>query len=152
MAGFSKVFRSLHSSYLWSQLRYRKPHKPWQNYEAQKGFRRNLWLMNGGILMSVFAGCYLMVPLYKQFCQTTGLVGDDMKKDYSKVVQKGMKGTRLVTKSPHAPEVRSHLQRRNRPRARLDLRADPRPGHGACRRTRAHVLQDSQQRRETTGR
>jgi cytochrome c oxidase assembly protein Cox11 len=47
--------------------------------------------MNGGILLSVFAACYMMVPLYKQFCQATGLVGDDVQKDYSKVAKDGTK-------------------------------------------------------------
>lgn len=102
MAIFSKLIRGGCSSSFWAQMRYRKPHKPWKNYEEQRGFRRNLWLMNGGILLSVFAACYLMVPFYKVFCETTGLVGDSMKKDYSKVAKEGMKGTSLIIKSPHS--------------------------------------------------
>lgn len=72
---------------LFSQMRYKKPSKPWQNFEQGKKFRRNLWLMNGGILLSVFAACYMVVPLYRSFCQAAGLIGDDMQKDYSAVIK-----------------------------------------------------------------
>ena len=96
MVFFSKLTRSTMWSSLSQQLRYKKPHKPWRNYDEQSTFRRNLWLMNGGILLSVFAGCYLMVPLYKQFCQATGLVGDDIQKDYSKVAKDGTKRKQLL--------------------------------------------------------
>ena len=101
MGGYSKLaftgrshFRSYgfgHMERLAWQLRYKKPHKPWDNYKKQEGFKKNLWLMNGGILLSVFAACYLMVPFYKSFCEATGLVGDDMQKDYSKIIKDGKK-------------------------------------------------------------
>lgn len=52
--------------------------------------------MNGGILMSVFAACYLIVPFYKQFCEATGLVGDNMQKDYSQVAKDGTKRELLL--------------------------------------------------------
>lgn len=81
-------------SLLFGQLRYKKPTKPWQNFESGRKFRRNLWLMNGGILLSVFAACYLVVPLYRSFCQAAGLIGDDMQKDYSSITKDGQKRRR----------------------------------------------------------
>lgn len=39
----------------------------------------------------VFAGCYLMVPFYRMFCEATGLVGDQMQKDYSQIIKDGKK-------------------------------------------------------------
>ena len=52
MSVFSRLWAK---TAIFSQLRYKKPHKPWRNFESQRGFRRNLWLMNGGILLAVFA-------------------------------------------------------------------------------------------------
>jgi cytochrome c oxidase assembly protein Cox11 len=91
MTTFSSLFRP-NRNICWETFsRYKKPHKPWDNYNTTKKFRKNLWLMNGGILLAVFAGCYMMVPLYRSFCQATGLIGDNMQKDYSKIVKEGQK-------------------------------------------------------------
>lgn len=46
---------------------------------------RNLWFINGGILATVFGSCFLMVPLYKLFCQSVGLEGNVEQKDYSQM-------------------------------------------------------------------
>lgn len=72
-------------------FRYRKPHQPWERARSSEKFKKNLWLMNGGILLLVFAGCYLMVPFYRMFCEATGLVGDQMQKDYSQIIKDGKK-------------------------------------------------------------
>lgn len=96
MVFLSKIARTPIWQSLSLQMRYKKPHKPWKNYDEQSNFRRNLWLMNGGILMSVFAACYLIVPFYKQFCEATGLVGDNMQKDYSQVAKDGTKRELLL--------------------------------------------------------
>ena len=91
MGVFSRLWGRAGDSFAKNQLRYKKPHQPWQSFNSQKKFRRNLWLMNGGILLTIFAGCYLVVPMYRSFCQAAGLIGDGMQKDYSKIIKDGKK-------------------------------------------------------------
>ena len=50
----------------------------------------NLWMINGGILATVFGFCFMMVPLYKLFCQKVGIEGNNEQKDYSKMDKKGI--------------------------------------------------------------
>lgn len=53
---------------------------------AQKNIKKsqkNLWIFNIGLLSTIFGGVYLSIPLYRLFCQKTGLEGDQTKKDYS---------------------------------------------------------------------
>ena len=35
-----------------------------------------MWVVQLGYLGLVFGTCYLMIPLYKMFCQKVGLEGD----------------------------------------------------------------------------
>ena len=64
--------------------RYRKFNS---NIVSQKAKERgrNLWLMNSGILATVFGFCFAMIPLYKLYCQKVGLEGDVEQKNYSKL-------------------------------------------------------------------
>lgn len=70
-----------------TSLRYKKPGIPLPQLQAARQKGKNLWLANAGLLLFIFGACYLMVPLYKLFCQKVGLEGDTTKKDYSRLSQ-----------------------------------------------------------------
>lgn len=75
-------FRTLTRRYFSKNYRRYNP-----NFVNKKARERgwNLWLVNSGILATVFGICFTMVPLYKLFCQKVGLEGDLEQKDYSKM-------------------------------------------------------------------
>jgi cytochrome c oxidase assembly protein subunit 11 len=52
---------------------------------ATEKSQKNIWLFNIGVLSGLFGLVYMMVPLYKTFCQKMGLQGDNHKKDYSQM-------------------------------------------------------------------
>lgn len=89
MSLLSKIIRSSPKGLRLSQMirrkTYRKPSKPWKDTAKVKEHSRRLWWMNAGILATVFASCYLMVPFYRMFCEATGLVGDMEQKNYTEV-------------------------------------------------------------------
>ena len=70
---FQKQFRIKNNS------NYRSP----ASQKSIKSSQKNLWIFNIGLLSSIFGGVYLSIPLYRLFCQKTGLEGDQTKKDYS---------------------------------------------------------------------
>lgn len=78
-----------------ARVNYKKPSKPWTNFNNTKEHRRRLWIMNAGVLATVFGLCYCMVPFYRMFCETTGLIGDTDKKDYSEVLKRMPKGKQI---------------------------------------------------------
>jgi len=63
--------------------RYQKPGKPRQSTVKTGEHRRLLWLFNLSIFASVFGVVYLSVPFYKAVCAATGLVGDNVQRDYA---------------------------------------------------------------------
>jgi cytochrome c oxidase assembly protein subunit 11 len=69
---------------------------------------KNLWLINSGILATVFGFCFMMVPLYKLFCQKVGLEGNTDQKDYSQMKRSNINMTRkfkIQFKSEADPEM-----------------------------------------------
>jgi cytochrome c oxidase assembly protein subunit 11 len=84
--------------------------KKYQNLMTSKSTERgwNLWLLNSGILATVFGACFMMVPLYKLFCQKVGLEGNLEQKDYSKMNKKKLNRARkflVEFKSESDPEM-----------------------------------------------
>ncbi len=65
---------------------YRKPTTSNMEQNTAKT-QRNMWMLNLGVLSAIFGFCYMMVPLYKAFCQKMGLQGDTHKKDYSQMAK-----------------------------------------------------------------
>merc|ERR1712183_502439 len=63
--------------------RYQKPGKPRQSTVRTREHRKLLWVFNLSIFASVFGVVYLSVPFYKAVCAATGLVGDNVQRDYS---------------------------------------------------------------------
>lgn len=54
------------------------------NFKHQK----KMWIIQAGYLGLVFASCYLMIPLYKLYCQKVGTEGDMKQKDFEELKSK----------------------------------------------------------------
>lgn len=67
---------------------YRKPESEKIN-DAKKTKKQdvNVWVMNLGVLFTIFGLVYMSVPVYRKFCNHMGLIGDIKQKDYSIVNQ-----------------------------------------------------------------
>ena len=65
--------------------KYTNRNKNWIHGKESDQQVRNMGLIHIGILSAIFGFCFLMVPLYKSFCQSVGLEGDLVQRDYSEV-------------------------------------------------------------------
>jgi cytochrome c oxidase assembly protein subunit 11 len=77
-------FRLRQTSRFFFSKKYQKPGR--RNIDqATRDQQKTYWILNLGVISAVFGGCFLMIPLYKLFCQKVGIEGDLEEKTYSNI-------------------------------------------------------------------